>query len=139
NDRGTLRTQWIAGEFTKQLKPGEPFFECKGTHDGAYDVVAGVTSRPVKATDPVARRRTLLGTEKENSGNDILRVERVGGVGTVGKGEQKELHVRSREVKWHSGKTNTNDRTVGPLNTSLVVVRREKDGRRFFVDCYRED
>jgi len=81
--------------------------------------------------------RDLLGTARDEVGQDMLWVEGEADRSQVAPGTSVALRVAGNEVAWAVGDT-TGTRQC-PDGTNLVVVRRSVDGRTIHWLCYRED
>ncbi len=133
NDNNKLVVEYVAGDKTKMGKDGS--FQARG--DGSYDGTVKATSALVKAGTPVPKRRVYLGEEVDRCSETVLKVKETGGMVEVRKGESKEVYIADPRITWFCG-SSEEKATLRP-STNLVVVEREKDGRKITWKCYREE
>jgi hypothetical protein len=79
-----------------------------------------------------------LSTQSEKCGQTDVTVEGKSdtGKGPVYKGGSARFEVQSSRIVWSCG--NTPEYTTCPQGTNLVEIRREPEGRTFFVDCLKK-
>ena len=93
--------------------------------------------RSAAPTDQYKRPDTtevFLGTETDQSGEDLVKVVGANGDVPIKKGESKTVPVKDNRFRWWSGKSE--EFTTGPKLTNLVKASREKDGRQITWKCY---
>jgi hypothetical protein len=81
-------------------------------------------------------KRRFLGNEHDKCGEPSLKVFGVEGAVKVAKGTTVEVHITDRHFRWRCG--DSNEKSVAPEGTNLLVVTRASAGRDITWGCYRE-
>src|SRR5262249_39731546 len=77
-----------------------------------------------------------LDTERDKSGEPILRVQTLGGAEKVAKGDFKRIVVPSNRFWWYSGEAR--EWTTAPPGTNVITVYRKREGRDILWFCFQE-
>ena len=81
-------------------------------------------------------KRRFLGNEHDKCGEPSLKVFGVGGATQVPRNSTVEVRITDRRFQWRGG--DSNERSVAPEGTNLLVVTRASSGRDVTWGCYRQ-